>query len=1176
MSRRPIPLDTRDVQRKASDPAVSAWVSANAGSGKTHVLAQRVVRLLLQGVPPARILCLTFTKVAAANMSMRVFGILSKWTTLDDKSLGIAIEATGAEKPDAERLVFARRLFARTVETPGGLKIQTIHAFCEKLLHLFPFEANVAARFEVIEDMARAELLGAARRDTLERAIHDERGPLGAALRLLAAQTSTSTFDTLIDEALANQDIIARAQRLDVEEPGAYARLLGGHFGLATGDSVDSLNRAILEDGIPPREWPGLAATIAEGGANDGKLAKSLLAAHAASDEILRREIYEAVFLTQDGKPRGTGTQGIVSKKISTPYPAVLAALVAERDRICELRERRKAAAAVERTIALLAIVHQILSAYRDEKEARGLLDFSDLITLTAKLLERSAAAWVLHKLDRGIDHILVDEAQDTSPEQWGILKKIAEDFTAGEGQRNVTRTFFAVGDEKQSIFSFQGAKPSEFDEMRRFFQARTQSAGQFESIKLKRSFRASGGLLRLVDKVFSIEAHYEGLSSDKVGTVHEAWKDDLPGLLELWPLARPDARSEPRDWKLPLDVMEGSDPPVVVAKRIAQEISAWLAPDARDSVEEENGGRRRIEPGDVMILVRSRGPFFEAVIRALKEARVPVAGADRLELAAHIAVMDLIAIGRAALLPADDLNLATVLKSPLVGLDDDDLLALAPGRTGSLAAALAQARESRHIAAFAKLTRWREAAARLTPFFFYARILGAERGRHDILARLGPEAGDAVDEFLRLALEHETREAPSLVSFLAALESAGLSIKRDMEAAGSAVRVMTVHASKGLEAKIVFLADTCGLPATQHDPKLFELAAGQFGSLIAWSTSMKTEPKEITAAREAARRGAREEYRRLLYVAMTRAEERLYVAGFLGARDLKDGTWYQMIDTALAGSLEKVPARWNAEDTILRLETAPMPRLAALGPMDELPFEEPLPSWIAEPAPREVVPTRPLAPSTALAAADRIEPEPREGSAPNAGAAEAGRLVHALLQHLPSMKPEAREAAALRFLQTRARHLDETRRVQLAAQALGVLADPVLADLFGPRSRAEIGLAGRVRLADGREVEIAGQIDRLAETAEILIADFKTGRPRAAQDTPQNYLAQLALYRAAVAPLYPGRSLRVFLVWTEGPLAVEMAPLALDAALQSLGAAVAGRGIVSEAPLLDAGRARS
>ena len=1154
MTKRAIPEATRHDQMRASDPRVSAWVSANAGSGKTHVLTQRVIRLLLNGVPPARILCLTFTKAAAANMSIRVFRELSKWTRLDDAKLTQAILSTGEPAPTRERLTFARRLFARTVETPGGLKIQTIHAFCEKLLHLFPFEANIAARFEVIDDQRQAELLDAARLGALSRAIHDEHGTLGDALRLLAAETSGSGFTDLIKEALRKQELIARAGQLDDEDGvGAYVRLLAESLGVHASDTVASINREILEGGLLQEDVTDLAALIATGGANDIKLSKKLLDAQA-SRSADRLFLYEDIFVTREGEPRGAKSQRMVSKGLCTSVPHVIEKLEAERDRVCALRERRKAAHVVARTRALLTIVRDILRAYRDEKEARGLLDFGDLIVATRRLLKRTDTAWVLHKLDKGVDHILVDEAQDTSPEQWDILDAIAQEFTVGAGQRNVARTFFAVGDEKQSIFSFQGARPREFDEMRNRIERRARQAQQtFEYVRLTRSFRSSKGILDAVDSVFAPEQHYKGLSSDEIQTVHEAWKDDLPGVIELWPVVQRDEMAEPRDWKMPLDQLDASDPPVVVAKNIAREIAALIAPGSGESVEdEETRGRRPIRPGDVMILVRSRGPFFEAVIRALKEAQVPVAGADRLQLTQHIAVMDLIAAGRAALLPEDDLTLAVALKTPLIGLDDDDLMQMAPRRAGSLFSALAASTNPRHVRAFARIEGWRTEATQQTPFFFYSHILGAEHGRRAMLARLGPEAGDAMDEFLSLALEHETRDAPSLVDFLTRLQSADLQIKRDMEAGADAVRVMTVHASKGLEAKIVFLGDTCGAPvSSRHDPKLYEIDGGQFGKILAWSPGMKGDPSALALARDTSREEAEHEHRRLLYVAMTRAEERLYVASFLGKQKMKDGCWRQMIEATLADKAQPFPARWDPAQTILRWTSGAAARLDALDAAPAAPRDEALPAWAVTPAPYEAQPQRPLSPSNALAAADRMEPEPRERSGAAAQAAKTGVLVHALLQHLPEIPKAERAAAAQRFIESRANTLEPAQRSAIVAQAVAVLEDPLLAPLFGPGSQAEIGLGGRVALPGGRQIEIYGQIDRLAVLdGEVLLADFKTGRPRPAAETPESYVAQLAVYRAAVAPLYPQARVRCFLVWTEGPLGVEVEPARLDAAL--------------------------
>ena len=1141
--------DTQERQHRASNPRASAWVSANAGSGKTYVLTQRVVRLLLDGVPPSKILCLTFTKAAAANMSMRVFRTLADWTRLDDAALAAALAKMGLERPDASMLVRARRLFARTVETPGGLKIQTIHAFCERLLHLFPFEANVAAGFEVIDDRRRADLLSAARERVLMEAVRDRDGALGRALRDLAEEAGAGDFDKVLREAMGHRRLVLRALRSD--PTGArYAAELRRAFGLGPEETEADIARAILEDGIAPGEWLDLAALLETGSANDKKAAVKLRAAANATAGDEKRSNYIGFFLTDELTPRAK----IVTKAISDSRPDLVARFAAEQNRLLGLLERHKAAALVARSRALVIVAGAIFAGYEDAKRRRGLLDFDDLVERTSNLLQKADAAWVLFKLDAGIDHILVDEAQDTSPEQWEILAKLAEDFLSGASARTLARTFFAVGDEKQSIYSFQGAEPRKFGEMLRLFERRHREAERlFEPVVLNMSFRSSTGVLKAVDDVFGIGAHARGVTFDNVVPTHEAFHDTLPGLVEIWPLEKPQALEEPRDWRLPLDRLDVQDPPVVVAKRIAATLRGWLAPGSSECVH-ENGRARPIRAGDVLILVRRRGPFFEAVIRALKEAGVPVAGADRLRLGEHIAVMDLVALGRACLLPDDDLTLACVLKSPLVGLDDDDLIALAPDRKGTLARALEASTEPRHAAAAVRLKQWRDLARSLSPFAFYARVLGADGGRRAMIGRLGPEAGDALDEFLREALAYEKDEPPSLTGFLARFEAADVEIKRDMEAASDTVRVMTVHASKGLEAKIVFLPDTCGVPSGKHDPKLYALEDAAGPPLIAWSKKKDSDPSRLAAARASAREAQEDEYRRLLYVAMTRAEERLYIAGFHGRNDPAQTCWYHMIRRALEpmGMIE-LPAPWDAEARILRRTTEPWPPRAPLAEAAApVASAVAVPPWLRAPAPVERAPSPPISPSSALARADQLQLVAGAGGRPEA--AFVGTLVHALLQHLPDVAAAGRQAAAERFLALRGGALAPERRAGIVAEVMGVLADPTLAPLFGPDARAEVNVAGKVARPGRAPIEIFGQIDRIVDTgSEVLIADFKTGTPKTGADVPESYVVQLALYRAALAPLWPGREIRAFLVWTAGPVVTELEVEAMEAALEKV-----------------------
>src|SRR5712692_6014815 len=783
-----IPDDLRRVQIEASDPAVSAWVAANAGSGKTHVLAQRVIRLLLDGVDPAKILCITFTKAAAANMANRVFDELRGWTALDDAELAAAIRRISDVEPEPARCELGRRLFATALETPGGLKVQTIHAFCARLLHQFPFEANVAARFQVLDDIGLGVLLDAARAP-------EER--LGRALATAIAEAADQTFKDVVGEAIRKRDLV-RAWIDDGGIEAAIARL-GKSLGIDPDAGIDEVEKEIVEGPLLPScEWAAVAEACKTGSSRDQEQCARLAAA-AAGAGASRVEAYLQVFF--DGKLSSRAS--LVTQALARAHPALAEKLDREQARLIPLQERRKAVACRDRTAALVTIADAVIGRYRAAKDRRGLLDYDDLIDKTLLLLGEERAAWVHFKLDQGIDHVLIDEAQDTSPKQWEIIRRLTAEFFAGAGARPVRRTIFAVGDEKQSIFSFQGAAPREFEAMRRSFDAMCRSIEQdFRHVRFRHSFRSGPNVLGAVDRVFGRPEAFAGLSADAVETVHEPLPDAAPGLVEICDTAKPEEKREIEAWDAPFDALTETSPQVRLAAKIAGNVKRWMKQGAR--------------AGDVLVLVRQRGALFEAIIRALKDLNIPVAGADRLVLTEHIAVMDLMVLADALLLPDDDLALATALKSPLFGFDDHDLFEIAWQRRGPLRAALRAkaATQPRFADAAARLDRFAASARREMPFAFYARVLGAERGRQRFLARLGHEADDALDELLNLALDYERRETPSLQGFIAWLRAARTDVKRDMEITRDEVRVMTVHGAKGLEAPIVVLADTVTPPA--------------------------------------------------------------------------------------------------------------------------------------------------------------------------------------------------------------------------------------------------------------------------------------------------------------------------------------------------------------------------
>ncbi len=547
-----VPLDTRLSQGRASNPKASAWVSANAGSGKTYVLSRRVVRLLLDGVDPSTILSLTFTKAAAANMANKVFEILGGWVSLDDAALAGELAEIDGTPPSPERMAVARRLFARAVETPGGLKIQTIHAFCERILHLFPFEANVSAAFEVLDDAGAAEMLAAAKNGLLTEAAVHPGGEAAAALAAVEQVAGQFGFETLMREALGLRGWL-RSHARDEDGIEAYRRALAAAIGIDPSATIAAVDRAICEEGVPSSEWPAIADVLATSTANDAKQAECLREAAKASED--RKALaYRRFFYTKEDDLRAS----IVTNGFRKKHPALAARLDAEKERVIALLDRRNAVATLVNSVALIRLAASVAGRYEAAKSRSGMLDFDDLVSRTLALLERSDAAWVLYKLDRGIEHILVDEAQDTSHAQWQILKHIAEEFVAGESRNPRVRTVFAVGDSKQSIFSFQGADPRAFEDTRSHFRRRYEALRgaaerperwMFEDIRLHLSFRSAPEVLNAVDTVFGDARSFRGLSSDpgEMGTTHESARPDAVGRVELWPVVTPGAQSGAR-----------------------------------------------------------------------------------------------------------------------------------------------------------------------------------------------------------------------------------------------------------------------------------------------------------------------------------------------------------------------------------------------------------------------------------------------------------------------------------------------------------------------------------------------------------------------------------------------------------------------------------------------------
>ncbi|MCC0054208.1 MAG: double-strand break repair helicase AddA [Rhodobiaceae bacterium] len=1130
-----VDAETRDRQRRATDPDASAWVTANAGSGKTYVLSRRVLRLLLAGADPAAVLCLTFTKAAAAQMATRVFEELAVWARANDADLDKALSDLLGRSADAAERVRARRLFARAIETPGRLKIQTIHAFCESVLQRFAFEAHVPSGFRVLDDDMANALKTRAREDMLANPESEELGEaLGRLGLLLNPRDFAAILAAMTDKRHYLGEWTGNAGRIS---PGAVRRHVAQSLGIDEMRRAEAIAGDILDGpNLPRSEWASIAAALEEyPGASTNVTTRQLRLAAGAGNAADALEALVPIFWDK-GKKRPRGR--LLNADAKKAEPGLDLRIEAERDRFLALLDSYRAALLLDANVDLAHAADAVIARYSHFKAERGMLDYADLIAGTVELLEHgSNAAWVLYKLDPGIDHILVDEAQDTSPDQWRVVRALTEEFFAGAGARKAGRTVFAVGDPKQSIYSFQGADPAGFVAMRHHFAKQAGEDYALSPVNLYLSFRTAPAVLEAVDDVFAGESARRGLVFDGDPVSHRAARAQAAGRVEVWDTVAPPDEDGNDPWDAPLDAPRSKAAETVLSERIAHAIRTSI-----DSGEILPSTRQPAQAGDFLVLLRTRKRLATPVIRALKAQGIPVAGADRLRLTDSIATLDLMALIRASLMPDDDYALACVLKSPLFGLDDEDLMQLAIARPGSLADALAGHRGAPRIEAAAqRYAAWAALARRERPFTFLAHVLGPGGGRRAYRERMGNEADDVLDEIADRAMAFEQSNVASVSTFLAWLERSGGEIKRDLDEGGGAVRVMTVHGAKGLEAPVVFIADTCSAPTGNRRDSVLVVPGSDIFSppeAVVWLPSTGFATRETKAFRERLDAAGEEEFHRLLYVAMTRAKDRLVICGAETKKTRHAGCWYNLVEAGLAARLER-------EDDGPRVYRPPTP---GEPPQAEdtgttAAQAEPLPAWA-----HEAMQARP---APARLAASRIGATRGGGSAGGAQARSRGTLVHRLLELLPDVPATARRKAAEALVARNAGQ--STGEAGLVEAVLALLQAPATSELFGPGSRGEVPVAGRVvRIADGEIIDISGRIDRLVvRDGHIVIADYKTGGtpPATPEETPPAYVAQLAAYAALLAAMHPDAEVSARLVWTDadgGPVVTILPPTLL------------------------------
>ncbi|MDG1424284.1 MAG: double-strand break repair helicase AddA [Paracoccaceae bacterium] len=1096
-------------QVQAAHPNMSTWLSANAGSGKTKVLTDRVARLLLSGISPEHILCLTYTKAAASEMQNRLFKRLGKWAMLGNDALGQELIKLGLDQaPDTATLRRARTLFARAIEAPGGLKIQTIHSFCATILRRFPLEAGVSPQFKEMEERASVLLCG----EVLEAMAQSTDAPLVDALALFATEHS---LEKLV------QSVIKYRHKLQLASPRSE---IWARFGLAPGSCEATVLSEVLS-----KEHLDLITRIIPlldgGGKTDVKMATQLRRITHASFSALA--ILEGVFLFGGfaKNPFGAKIGKFPSKDLRL---GVMAEDMPELEQLMlqveGLRETRLTLQAAQKTAVLHEFAARFLPLYERQKQLRGWLDFDDLILRARNLLsDPKVADWVLYRLDGGIDHILVDEAQDTSPVQWDVIQSLAQEFTSGQGARaGVRRTIFVVGDKKQSIYSFQGADPTEFDRMKQEFAERLkESETPLLDTTLEYSFRSSSAILSVVDQTFQ-EHVSSGFESDQM---HRAFKTDMPGRVDLWPVIDPVERQKDTEWQRPVDLLGQDNHLVQLADEVARSIDQMISertplPQGNDA--KDTYSARPVEPGDFLILVQRRSDLFHEIIRACKARNLPIAGADRLKVGAELAVRDLAALLSFLATPEDDLSLAIVLKSPLFNWNEQRLFSLAHGRGKQFLWQKLRNATKEYQTELTVLDDLLQRADFLRPYDLLERILSRHEGRLKILSRLGPEAEDGLNALLSQALSYEQNDVPSLTGFLVWMETDTLEIKRQMDSAGNQIRVMTVHGAKGLESPIVILPDCAHRQMRLQD----ELIDGSGG--VIWKTKSDEMPDAIRRAAVEKQQSEIYERDRLLYVAMTRAEKWLMVAA---AGDItgEPTAWYSKVQSAMQQT-GAVKHSFGLGDG-LRVEHGAWPSKATGVPAKDRTATIPLPDWVNRLPTESWVKNVPLSPSD-LGGAKAL---PAEDGLDENMAKMRGSQIHKLLEVLPDIDPSRWPQHGAAILANAGIPAEPFELSGLMREATDVIQNPDLGFLFSPEALSEVGISGQ--LSPQHTEQMNGVIDRLlVRDDDVWVVDFKTNAkvPKTPSEVPVGLLRQLGAYATAIARLYPNQNVKPAILWTK------------------------------------------
>ncbi len=1065
------------MRSNAINPNFSVWVNASAGTGKTKILIDRVLRLLLEN--KRNILCLTFTNAAANEMENRIHSILSKWAICSDSVLAADLEqldffpmssqcVTLGSRKNKDYLTRARRLFSELENL--GLTIQTIHAFCYKLISSFPIEAGIAPNCTLSECKELHSII-------FNKVLHNEtvqddinliateidENKLRDLLYTLCVKRSASANDSkYIKDKLSAPDEIHDLQSETIEHVERLAEIL------SEGSKRDQSYSEILYSTVIPAGIQKKRTSVTRW--NDTKV-----------------ENLAKVFLKSESHEKKS-ISSIATKSILEKFKDAEQIIESVQNVVFTHIRDMNSYQIFKRTSSLLGVFKVYIDLYNSEKSKNALLDYNDIINLATNLLSNpNYKDWILFNLDQKIDHILVDEAQDNSISQWKIITNLCDEFFAGNDEK---RTLFVVGDVKQSIYRFQGANPHLFNYMQQYFHTKT-GGRDWISCQLEKSFRSTPEVLMLVDRIFNNFRAEISFNDNEIK--HVPHRENDQGYIEIWPALPRRKEKEQQALQIPLTCRENyiiADR--LLAQTIANRIHNWLN-EGRILVAKD----RHIEPRDIMILVRQRNVLVDYIISELKKANVPVVGRDYFRIMDYIAVQDLIALAEFLLLQANDLALANALKSPLFNFTEDDLFNIAYDRKEH---SLWERIQDYSVVIYSELNYLINLSRIESPLALFTHIL--RTGKKKFAARLGLECFEVLDEFMNLVLQFEN---PSLQAFVQWIKENNPEIKNDMQSERNAVRIMTIHKSKGLQAPIVFLVDTNTVPRNSEsiifDGTEVPFWCGKNNN--AYCDQVKREKKLEDY----------NEYLRLLYVALTRAEDELYI---LSKEPVQKGSWYDLI-TKYGEPYEKKQRDLQPifkEKVEVLCVNANYPYIYKKRDYFDVPVIS-LPPALAH---SSVSSQRVTLESSEKEGAEWI---PVSATWMTDGYAR-GLIIHSILQYMPKIEKERRKNWVRKYLDNISEDKDEIYSKILAF-------NEKYGYLFDLEGKSEITLSGTI---DGKSVLV--RLDRLCITQDkAIIIDYKSHR-NVSVSLLNEIKKQMLIYKTLVQEIYPNKQVECVVIWVE------------------------------------------